>query len=329
MEMLNFLNSEDLAGLSVMKESFNKSVKEVMSIVANKGDIAPAVSKLCSLIQSTHEMMHSLFELSQQNLLNLLAVQKDIELRNIRRDAVIKTNSSKIESTETKMACTSDMNRVCITFACDKELDELKRSKNLISDAKLILNQMKIDVDKLGILPIRSAYFQHIKMGTSVIPSLYIIFNNAQIASAVRKRIGIFNAQLRDNNKLHEIKYTVRLYWSKDVWKLLKICKELRRLKLINSAFVSSDGIRVKYNNPAYKEKMEVKIASMNVTCFEDIDKIRKEVGDIYSEASCKILYDNSYFSLKFSERDSRRSSHDNMFDSDDDFSDDQFNSIK
>ena len=38
---------------------------------------------------------------------------------------------------------------------------------------------------------------------------------------------------------------------------------------------------------------------------------------------SCKIQYDNSYFCLKFSDRDSRRSSHDNIFDSDDDSGDD------
>jgi len=321
MDMLNFGSSEEIDCLSGIKESFNESVNEVMSLVANKEDIVTAVSKLCSLVQSPHEIMHNLYELSQQNLLKLLAVQKDLELSNRRRDDLISTNSSKIESIETKMACTSDLNRVWITVECDKELNELKKSKNLISDANGILKQMKIDVDKLGILPIRSAHFQHIKVRNSVKPALCMTFINAQIAATVRKKIVRFNAQLKDNNKLHETKYNERLFWSKDVWKLLKICKELRRLKLINSAFVNSDGIRVKYNNSAHKDEM--KIVSMNVTCYEDIDKIRTAVGDIFSEVSCKILYDNSYFCLKFSERDSKRSSQDNVFDSDDDSGDD------
>ena len=110
---------------------------------------------------------------------------------------------------------------------------------------------------------------------------------------------------------------------------MLKICKELRRLKLINSTFVNSDGIRVKYNNPANKEKLETKAVSMIVTCYEDIDKIRTAVGDIYSDASCKILYDNSYFRLKFSERDLKRSSDNNFVDSDDDFGDDSMMMMK
>ena len=325
---MDLIGSEEIAGLAEMKENFNTSLKEVMSLVANKGDIATAISKLCSVIQSTHEMMHNIYEVSQQNLLKLLAVQKDIELSNLRRDVLIKKNSSKIESIETKMACTSDMNRVWITFACDKELNELKKSENLISDAKFILKQMKIDVDKLGILPMRSAHFQHIKVGNSVIPALCMTFNNPGIASAVRKKMMRFNAQHKDN-KQHEIKYNERLFWSRDVWKLLKICKELRRLKLINSAFVNSDGIRVKYNNPANKEKLETKAVSMIVTCYEDIDKIRTAVGDIYSDASCKILYDNSYFRLKFSERDLKRSSDNNFVDSDDDFGDDSMMMMK
>ena len=128
---MDLIGSEEIAGISEMKEKFNTSLKEVMSLVANKGDIATAISKLCSVIQSTHEMMHNIYEVSQQNLLKLLAVQKDIELSNLRRDILIKTNSCKIVSIETKMACISDMNRVWITFACDKELNEFGNTSPL------------------------------------------------------------------------------------------------------------------------------------------------------------------------------------------------------
>jgi hypothetical protein len=320
MDLLNIEDFDEIAGLSGIKESFNNSVKEVMSLAGNKGDIASAVSKLCSLVQSTHEMMRNLYQITQENLLKLLAVQKDLELDNARKDARISENSSKIEAIETKMTCTADLKRVWITFTSDEELSELRKSKNLISKAKDILKKMTIDVDKLGILPIRSVHLQHIKMRSSFVPALCITFINAQIAASIRKRIGKFNAQLKDNNRLHEIKYEGRLFWSKDVWKLLKICKELRRLKLVNSAFVNSDGIRIKYNNPA---DSQMKTVSMNVTCYEDIDKIRAAVGDIYSDSSCQLLYDNSYFRLNFSERDSKRSSGNSISDSDDDFGDD------
>jgi hypothetical protein len=244
-------------------------------------------------------------------------------LDNERSNGRISANSSKIESIETKMACSSDLKRVWITSSSDQEFSKLKKSKNLISDAKIILKQMKIDIDKFGILPIRSAHLQHIKVKNFVKPALCITFTNAQIAAAVRNKIRRFNAQLRDNNKLHEIKYNEKFFWCKDIWKLLKVCNELRRLKLVDSVFVNYDGIRVKYNNPAYKEESDRKIISKNVTCYEDIDKIRTAVGDIFPEASCKLLYDNSYFRLKFSERDSKRSSPENIYESDEDFGDD------
>jgi hypothetical protein len=323
MDVLSFESFEEIASLSGIKECFNESVKEVMSLATNKDDKTAAVSKLCSLMQATYEMMRNIYELTQQNLLKLLAVQKDLELNNERSNGIISANSSKIESIETKMACSSDLKRVWITSSSDQELSKLKKSKNLISDAKIILKQMKIDVDKFGILPIRSAHLQHIKVRNFVKPALCITFTNAQIAATVRNKIGRFNAQLRDNNKLHEIKYNQKFFWCKDIWKLLKVCNELRRLKLVDSVFVNYDGIRVKYNNPAYKEESDRKIISKNVTCYEDIDKIRTAVGDIFPEASCKLLYDNSYFRLKFSERDLKRSSPENIYESDEDFGDD------
>jgi hypothetical protein len=322
MNMLNFESFDEIAGLSRMKESFDESAKEVMRLAASKDDIASAISKLCSLVKATHEMMHEIYEVSQQNLLKLLAAQKDLELINVRNDVRITANSSSIESIETKLACSSDLKRVWITITSDQELNELKKSKNLINDAKVILKQMKIDVDKLGVLPIRSVHFQHIKVRNFIKPALCMTFNDDKIAAAIRNKIGKFNAQLRDSNKGHEIKYNERLFWCKDVWKLLKICKELRRLKLVNSVFVNSDGIRVKYNNPAYAEETGKEIISRNVTCFEDIDKIRTAVGDIFPEASCKILYDNSYFRLKFAERDSKRSRPDVIDDYDDELGD-------
>ena len=321
MDTLKFEVSDVMANLSEMNESFNNSVKDIMNIVGNKGDIAAAVSKLCSLIQSSHEIMNNLYELSQQNLLQLLAVQKDLELSNERRDNLISSNSSRLLSIETKVACTSDLSKVWITFSSDKELNELKESKDLISGAKHILKQMSINVGELGIIPIRAAYIHHIKERNSVVPALCIVFINDRIAAAVRRKIKRINVQLNNSENRNEKRFNGKVFWSKEVWKLLKICREMRRLKLINSVYVNNDGIRVKYNTLLNNDKFKMKTVSMNVTCFEDIDMIRTAVGDLYSEVSCTILYDNSYFKLKFSERDLRRSNQ-HVLDSDDDFDD-------
>lgn len=290
-----------------------------MCLVESKGDVISAISKLCALIQSSHEKMNCLHDLTQQSLLKLLAIQKDLELSNERKDDLINSNCDKIQSIETKMACSSDLNKIFITFTCENELNELRKSKNIIGDAKNILRKMEIDIDKFGILSIRSAHVQHIKVGNCLVPTLCITFINDRITMTVRKKIMIFNAKLDKENRLNELKYCGRVFWSKDVWKILKMCWELKRLNLINSAYVNPDGIRVQYNTPVQNVELEMKSASINVTSYNDIDRIRSIVGDIYPDVICKVLYDNSYFKLNFSERDSGRSS-DYVYDSDDDW---------
>jgi len=320
-DVLNVEFSEQMKNVSEMKENFSKELKEILCLFESKGDVISAIRKLCTLIQSSHERMNCLHDLTQQSLLKLLAVQKDLELSNERRDDLINANCDKIQSIETKIACSSYLNKIFITFTCENELNELRKSKNLIGDAKNILSKMEIDISKFGILSIRSAHVQHIKVGNCLVPTLCITFINDRIAGMVRKRIMIFNAKLDKENRLNELKYCGKVYWSKDVWKLLKICWELKRLNLINSAYVNPDGIRVQYNASVQNKDLEIEVSSINVTSYNDIDRIRSIVGDIYPDVSCKLLYDNSYFKLNFSERDSRRSS-DFVYDSDDEFSD-------
>jgi len=321
-DLLNVEISEQLTNISKMKDNFNNEVKEIMSLIENKGDVANAISKLCVLVQMSNDRMQSLHESTQQSLLKLLAVQKDLELSNERRDDIIKSNCDKIQMIETKMACSSDLHKLYITFTCDKELSELRKSRNLIDDARNIFKRMDIAVDELGILPIRSVHFQHIKVSNAVVPTLCITFINDRIAAIVRKKMMRFNARLDDENRLNELRYSERVFWSKDVWKLLKICWELKRLNLVNFVHVNADGIRVQYNTHVNENDSENKTATMIITCYSDIDKLRAIVGDIYSDISCTTLYGNNYFKLKFHERDAKRSNK-NIDDSDDDEFDD------
>jgi hypothetical protein len=292
-----------------------------MNLIEIKGDVVAAIKNLCTLVQSSHDRMNYLYELSQQNLLKLLAVQKDLELSNERKDLEINTNYDNIQKIETRMACSTDLRKINITFTCETELRNLRGSRNLIADVKDIFKRMEINLDEYGIVPIRSAYIQHIKVRNSVVPTLCVTFNNERIAKIIRRKMISFNAHLEDNNRLNELRYCERVYWSSNVWKLLKVCWELKRLGLINTAFVNAEGIRVTYNTFGHNDDLKARITSTNVTCYSDIDKIRSEVGDIYPEISCKTLYDNDYFRLKYAERDSKRSS-DDVHVSDDSWSD-------
>lgn len=318
-DQTNKLNAEiaqSIMEISKIKENFNIDMNHIMQMSENRDTMFEAIKKLCQIAQIHNEKMCTLQEATQKNLLNLLALQKDIEVNNIRRDAAIADNADKIQSIETKMACNKDMHKLWITFTCDREVESLKQQTDLITQAKYIFQRLDIDVDNLGIIPIRSAYIQHIKVGNNVIPTLCVAFMSDRVAAIVRKKMMRFNVKLEEENRLNELRYSEKIFWSKDVWKLLKICWELKRLKLVEYVNVQIDGIRVQYN---YTESdSTTKSRFMIITNFNDIDKLRISTGDIFPDQSCTILYSNHYFRLSFSERDAKRSGSDMDFSDED-----------
>lgn len=304
-EIINKEISASLTDIAETREKFIKEIGIVLNLSANKESLQDAVNRLCALIQTSNDKILSLQESTQQNLLKLLALHKDLEISNLRRDLEIASNSTRIQSMETKMACTNDLNKVWITFTCDKELEQLKTNGNLISEAKNVFKRMDINIDKFGMLPIRTARLQHIKVEKNLVLTLCVAFSNDKIASIVRRQIMKFNAVLEEEGRLSEMRYNERIFWSKDVFKLLKICWELQRVKLIEFVNVHAEGIRV-----VYKTKLDEQLAtqSVNIANFADIDKLRRTVNDIHADISTTILYDDDYFKLKFHERDERRS---------------------
>jgi hypothetical protein len=297
--------SMSLTSIAETREKFTKEINNVLKLSANKENMHEAFSKLCSLMQSSNEKIWSLQESTQQNLLKLLALHKDNEISNLRRDLEITSNSNRIQSIETKMACASDLNKIWITFTCNKELEQLKSNTNLIVEAKNILKRMNINVDKFAMIPIRTARLQHIKVGKDYICTLCITFTQDKFASIVRRQIMEFNVALEEENKLSDMRYNERIFWSKDVFKLLKICWELKRVQLVDFANVHAEGIRVVYK---IQKDGHLVTESSNITNFADLDMLRRTINDIHSDVSTTILYDDDYFKLQYHERDERRS---------------------
>ena len=304
-EAINKEISMSLTDIAETRVKFTKEIGNVLKLSATKENLPDAVNKLCSLLQSSNEKFLSLQESTQQNLLKLLALHKDLEISNLRRDLEIASNSTRIQSMETKMACTNDLNKIWITFTCDRELEQLKTNVNLILEAKNILKRMDIDVDKFGILPIRTARLQHIKVEKNLVLTLCVAFSNDKIASIVRRQIMKFNAVLEEEDRLSEMRYNERIFWSKDVFKLLKICWELKRVKLVEFVNVHAEGIRVVYKT---QQDEQLVTQSANITNFADVDILRRTINDIHADISTTILYDDDYFKLKFNERDEKRS---------------------
>lgn len=308
-------------------ESINQSKKlisEQIDLITTKEDPTSAISKLCKTIETSHKLILSHQESSQQNLLKILALQRDQEVKNINRDACIAENSSRIQSLETKASCDQDMQKIWLTFTCPKELIELQKSKRLIDDTKSILERMEINVNRLGIMPIKAVNFQHIKIAKEQVVSLCVTFMSSNIAAYVRNSIVKFNSKLEEQGKLSEMRYVEKIFWNKDIWKLLRICWELKRVGLIENVRVHSNGILTKFKSKSNDDKL----TSINVTCFNDIDTIRKLVNDIHSEFGCTNIYHDKYFMMNNTQRDQTRNNDIEINGSDID-DDDEFEETK
>ena len=295
---------QSLNEVEKIKSSIKTDINNIMSI-AKKNNMAVAFSKLCSLFLNCSEKLFSLHNDTQQSLLKILALKQDQEVENQLRDSKIGSNFNAIHSFHTTSSCENDLSKVFITFTCRNELMNLKNSKNLISATKDIFSRLDIDINKLGYMPIKSVKFQHIKINKNYEPSLCVLFSHTAYASYVRRKITAFNAALEENGRLEDLRYCEKIHWSSIVWQKLKICYELKRLKLIDKVRVCCDGILVYYYNDKTGNNSSLK--KIIIKCLNDIDILRKEVNDLHPDVSCEFLYNDSYFMLNTEQRDQRR----------------------
>lgn len=301
------LSDEITSSISIIKNSnisLLSEIDEIMKLACDKSKIYDAFMILCALITKYNTKVCEQQESIQQNILSVLTLQRDQKILNDNINAKIQHNSNRIQSFETKTECKDDLQKVWIILTCRNELERLMTSKNLIMDSKDILSRMDIDTP-----PIRKAHFQRIKIGSSHELALCLTFPSAQIASLVRSRIYKYNCKLEEEGKLQDLRYTERIFWSKNVWKILKICWELKRVHLIESVWVQHQGIKIRHKISPTSDKLKSKM----ITCYDDIDTVRKLIGDVLPTAQCKDVYDNDYFKLEYQERDDRRKVEEDM----------------
>ena len=304
---------QSIKELETLKFNVKKDILNLMSSAKKEDNYAHAFGKLCAIVLDLNEKMFALQNDTQEKILRVLALKQDQEVDNEFRDRKISSNLDSVQSIEMASSCENDLCKVFITFTCSKELNNLKSSKNLISDTKDILARMNIDVDKFGIMPIKNVKFQHIKVFKSFEQSLCVSFTNSNIASFVRHEITSFNKDLNEKGKLNEMRYCCKVYWSKNVWKMLKICYELKRLKLVDRVRVCRDGIIVNYTVIS-TSSADKSLKWAKIKCLNDINILRRQINDIYSDISCEFLYDDNYFMLNGDERDYRRLQDGDMF---------------
>ena len=72
--------SNSLEELESAKTKFNSEIQEILKLGKENEKLATAFERLCSLVVTSNEKMHSLHEETQQSLLKILGYQYDQEV---------------------------------------------------------------------------------------------------------------------------------------------------------------------------------------------------------------------------------------------------------
>jgi hypothetical protein len=269
---------------------------------SSKNDLVSSFRDLCTLLIKNNAQVQSLHQQILSDCSSILSIIQKQEIKNTKRDESIDLNSNKIQSVSTRQSCSDDLCKIFITLTCPRETESLTNSKDLINDSLNILERVQVDTNTLGITPIKRAHMQHIKTDKEIEPTLCIVFQNPNIATLVRRQIDKFNSELEAKMKLDELRYTHRRFWSSNIYSLLKISNELKRVGLLRSVRVSHCGIIV-----TYSKCLNSPTKSFLVSCYKDINLLRRLVNDHLFNTHCELIYNATYFALPLDKRDEMR----------------------
>ena len=222
---------------------------------------------------------------------------------------VQKESDDKSEELELKMKCKDEVNVLWISFTDPAEINNLKTKNkpDLLCEAKKIFNRMNIKLDKphKAIMDVliqkmsvrtKGSYDEELILG--------IKFTNSSIVNYMKQRITEYAKNEYINENYDLIRYSVRNNWSLKIWKLLRVCYDLKNFKLIEKANVTDKGIEVTYRKSMnqlnnYSERVYKKL----VLNENDLNILRYEVGDVCKDLSAFQFYNGNYLKLGFDER--------------------------
>jgi len=138
-----------------------------------------------------------------------------------------------------------------------------------------------------------------------------IRFLNSNVARDIKRLITNYAKEQFMLKNYDAIRYVARDNWSNDIWKLLRVCYDLSRLKLIDGAHVSDAGILV-YHKSTAENSEENLILKTIIRTEADLDELCENIGDICPDIPTFQCYDGEYFKLNFDQRNDYRKSQGN-----------------
>jgi hypothetical protein len=308
------LSEQTLNQTEVECADFERCLCEAREMIQQKSDPYAILDKLVNALSENHKACrNSLADVKKDNIARcnkLNSQQVDLENDLIRKIShVHQENSSRIDAVENSLKCNNEGKLLWINFIDPREANNLhlKPRGELMREASNIFARMNIWMDRTGRV-ITDAFMQRvtIRNGNSFENDLImgIKFYSSETVQEMRRLITTFVRERYAANDLDSIRYTARDNWSFDIRRLLRVCYEMSRCKLISNVTVKDFGISVSYEKNVEEE---IKPFKWLVRCEKDIDELRLEIGDIGSNVPSLNFYNASYFKLNYVERDTER----------------------
>lgn len=278
---------------------------------ADSFDLSLIFKKTNDLIQAMNDRHNLLIrQLSASQSKHTDFVASEINALRCEIDQVKSSHQEEIETLQIIDSSRSDLKKFWIRFKFRGEAQDIRGRGNYPTEIKKILDKMGIKFN-LGILPLESAFFQDRKFGGSSIPEIALCCNfvNSTIARRVKIDIANFNKGLEEKGQSDLVRYFTTVSWSENVWKILRICFEIKGNGLLNSAFVTNEGIKVQYETDLAPEDPNdtvvdpPKVVTTKINSMSALDELRKSINDFNYQLPAVQVYNSEYFNLSTEQR--------------------------
>ncbi|CAG9804333.1 unnamed protein product [Chironomus riparius] len=283
-------------------------------------------NELIHAMNERHNLLIQQFSTSQSKHTDF--VTSEINALRCEINQVKSSHQEEIESLQIIDSSRSDLKKLWIRFKFRGEAQEIRGKGNYPAEIKKVLDKMGINFN-LGILPLESAFFQDRKFGGSSIPEIALCCNfvNSTIARRVKIDIANFNKSLEEKGQRDMIRYFTTVSWSENVWKILRICFDIKGSGMLKSAFVTNEGIKVQYEidsapddpNETVVDPNSSKVITAKINSMSALDELRKSIVDFNYQLPAVQVYSTEYFNLSMEQRKELRMNYQHEILEDDD----------
>lgn len=295
--ILDVRNSDKCSDTSTeFTNNLMTNINKIREMIANRSDpydiferivneLSENYTKCCEIIRKNDESsLNRCSDLNDQ----VVSLENDI---NSKMNCAKQQSENNMNAIDLTLKCKEEVNILWITFTDPAEIEKL-RSKNkseLIQETKNIFARMNIKLDKPH-KTIIDVLIQKVSVRfDNSFENEYILgvkFSNAIAVSYLKHQITDYGKKEFINKNFDLIRYSVRNFWSHKIWKLLRVCYDLKNFNLVDKVSVTEHGITVSYKSANQQNKDSRWMQRKLIRNVDDLNILRSEVGDICNEFS-------------------------------------------